>query len=237
MSNASANQYLTLKPAPGQTPALAMSRNSQGTRSSAVLIQANCATRGCRMNIGRLFFILLAMAVVVQQSASVAEARGGHGSSGGYHSHTSYRTYTPRSAGGYHVRSSYRSYAPRISGGNHRSYRYTPRYSNAAHRYSRHSASSQRHFGVAGSHSSRLHARTSGSITGRTSNRRKRSASAKRAFEQQSGHPGGWRGHVVDHIVPLACGGADAPSNMQWQTIAEGKAKDKVERKGCGRKR
>lgn len=63
-----------------------------------------------------------------------------------------------------------------------------------------------------------------------------RSAEAKRTFEKQSGHPNGWPGHVVDHIVPLACGGADAPSNMQWQTIAEGKAKDKTERIGCGRR-
>lgn len=26
------------------------------------------------------------------------------------------------------------------------------------------------------------------------------------------------------------CGGADAPGNMQWQTTAAGKAKDKTER-------
>ncbi len=45
--------------------------------------------------------------------------------------------------------------------------------------------------------------------------------------------PRGRPGYVVDHIVPLACGGANAPSDMQWQTIAEGKAKDKWERKGC----
>ena len=50
---------------------------------------------------------------------------------------------------------------------------------------------------------------------------------------RRSGHPHGWPGHVVDHIVPLACGGADAPSNMQWQTTEEGKAKDRVERRGC----
>lgn len=37
-------------------------------------------------------------------------------------------------------------------------------------------------------------------------------------------------GYVVDHIVPLACGGVDDPSNMQWQTVDEGKAKDKWER-------
>ena len=40
-------------------------------------------------------------------------------------------------------------------------------------------------------------------------------------------------GYVVDHVKALACGGADAPSNMQSQTIAEGKAKDKWERIGC----
>lgn len=40
-------------------------------------------------------------------------------------------------------------------------------------------------------------------------------------------------GYVVDHINPLACGGADAPSNMQWQSVAEGKSKDKWERKRC----
>jgi hypothetical protein len=38
---------------------------------------------------------------------------------------------------------------------------------------------------------------------------------------------------VIDHIVPLACGGTDDTSNMQWQTVAAGKAKDKIERKGC----
>ena len=60
-----------------------------------------------------------------------------------------------------------------------------------------------------------------------------RSASAKHAFEVKTGYPHGRPGYVVDHIVPLACGGSDTPSNMQWQTIAEGKAKDKVERLGC----
>ena len=38
---------------------------------------------------------------------------------------------------------------------------------------------------------------------------------------------------TVDHIVPLACGGSDSPSNMQWQTKAAAAAKDKVERRGC----
>lgn len=35
-------------------------------------------------------------------------------------------------------------------------------------------------------------------------------------------------------VLLLACSGADAPGNMQWQTIAEGETKDKWERKMCG---
>jgi hypothetical protein len=62
-----------------------------------------------------------------------------------------------------------------------------------------------------------------------------RSEAAKHQFEAQTGYPHGRPGYFVDHRIPLACGGADAPSNMQWQTIAEAKAKDKAERAGCRR--
>jgi hypothetical protein len=64
----------------------------------------------------------------------------------------------------------------------------------------------------------------------------KRSSSAKAAFERQSPCPstgktrGKCPGYVVDHINALECGGADAPSNMQWQTTADAKAKDRTER-------
>lgn len=37
-------------------------------------------------------------------------------------------------------------------------------------------------------------------------------------------------GYVIDHIEAIACGGPDHQSNMQWQTVAEGKAKDRWER-------
>jgi hypothetical protein len=65
-----------------------------------------------------------------------------------------------------------------------------------------------------------------------------RSSSAKRTFEAShpcpaTGTSGPCKGYVIDHVKPLACGGADAPENMQWQTAAAAKAKDKVERVRC----
>jgi hypothetical protein len=63
----------------------------------------------------------------------------------------------------------------------------------------------------------------------------KRSKAEKDAFKREHPCPangntrGKCPGYVIDHIKPLECGGADAPYNMQWQTIADGKAKDKTE--------
>lgn len=41
-------------------------------------------------------------------------------------------------------------------------------------------------------------------------------------------------GYVVDHIQPLCACGPDQAENMQWQTIAEAREKDKAERRMCG---
>jgi hypothetical protein len=66
-----------------------------------------------------------------------------------------------------------------------------------------------------------------------------RSAGARHHFKQLHPCPvtgrstGKCPGYVIDHVKPLACGGADDPGNMQWQTVAEAKEKDKWERKDC----
>ena len=46
------------------------------------------------------------------------------------------------------------------------------------------------------------------------------------------------KGYVIDRIIPVACGGAEDPSNMQWQTLAQAREKDRWEKIGCrpGRK-
>ena len=62
-----------------------------------------------------------------------------------------------------------------------------------------------------------------------------RSAVAKRSFQKTHPCPstrkatGACPGYVIDHMVPLKRGGADVPGNMQWQTTAAAKAKDKIE--------
>ena len=63
----------------------------------------------------------------------------------------------------------------------------------------------------------------------------RRSPESKRAFRRSHPCPstgktsGACPGYVIDHIQPLKRAGADAPNNMQWQTVAAAKAKDRVE--------
>jgi len=61
-----------------------------------------------------------------------------------------------------------------------------------------------------------------------------RSIPARRAFQRANPCPstgnrtGACPGYVVDHVIALKRG-ADDPSNMQWQTVADAKAKDRIE--------
>jgi hypothetical protein len=62
-----------------------------------------------------------------------------------------------------------------------------------------------------------------------------RSAAARDQFKHSHPCPstgktsGACPGYVIDHVQALKHGGVDAPSNMQWQTTAAAKAKDKSE--------
>ena len=66
-----------------------------------------------------------------------------------------------------------------------------------------------------------------------------RSGRAKAEFQKLHPCPstgltsGACPGWIKDHRIALACGGLDKESNLQWQTIADAKAKDKWERIGC----
>ena len=76
-------------------------------------------------------------------------------------------------------------------------------------------------------------------VTTRHKSRARRSLKAKHDFKHAHPCPstgkasGPCPGYVIDHVKPLCAGGADAPGNMQWQTRADSKAKDKLERQEC----
>ena len=101
--------------------------------------------------------------------------------------------------------------------------------SSSPHSYSSHSSS----------RSFSSHHSNTPSLSGESHRSSKRSRAARDEFEREHPCPstgkrsGKCPGYVVDHVKALACGGADAPSNMQWQTTAAAKAKDKTERVGC----
>jgi hypothetical protein len=71
--------------------------------------------------------------------------------------------------------------------------------------------------------------------------REHRSREVTREFQREhpcpstGGTSGACPGYRKDHVKPLACGGPDAVSNMQWQTVAAAKAKDRWELRACGR--
>lgn len=70
----------------------------------------------------------------------------------------------------------------------------------------------------------------------------RRSAAARAEFKRLHPCPatgqsrGACPGWVVDHVQPLCAGGADHPSNMQWQSAATARLKDRSELRHCRRR-
>ena len=166
------------------------------------------------MRIGLLLFAVLLMVVPV----------GARGSRSGYIRSSSSRSYSSHSTKSYHSRPSTSS---------------SRSHSSTRHAYRSHSAHSSPRSTGSASHRSRRDSRqtaSSGSVQRDSHGKIKRSAASKNAFKRQQPCPstgksrGACPGYVIDHVKPLECGGADAPSNMLWQTVSAGKAKDKTER-------
>lgn len=175
------------------------------------------------MKVSKLVPVLVAIAFFLGSSLTEGSFAKGHG--GGSRSiHTSYRSSSS------HSRSSYR----------------TPRSSYSSKASSGHSRSTYQSHSSGHSRQSYSHGRSYNSYTGHNKNyssvaardshgRIKRSEKAKHDFQRHNpcpstgGSAGSCPGYVIDHIKPLKRGGADSPSNMQWQTKAAAKAKDKWE--------
>lgn len=56
-----------------------------------------------------------------------------------------------------------------------------------------------------------------------------RNPAVKRQFDRAQGYPHGRKGYIVDHVCSLFNGGRDSTINMQYQTLSESRAKDKIE--------
>lgn len=154
------------------------------------------------MRIRALLFALL----ISITPAFATRSSSSHSSSS--HSHSSSHSYHSHSSGSRHSRSS--------TGRSHRS--------GSAY-------SSHRNYGTRSTRS------TAYGVQRDSHGRIKRSAAAKNDFKRQHPCPstgrsnGACPGYVIDHVKALECGGPDSASNMQWQTVADGKAKDKTERR------
>ena len=89
--------------------------------------------------------------------------------------------------------------------------------------------------GHSGSHSSTHSSRATPGVARDSHGRIARSSQATSDFKKSQPCPstgsssGACPGYVIDHVQPLKRGGADSPSNMQWQTKEAAKIKDRTE--------
>lgn len=158
------------------------------------------------MKIKLILWIILCLSISPVEGRSSSHSSHSSGYSRGSRSHS----YSHRSGTGYHIS---RSYSPGHARSSHLYHK-----SSAGHFYAAQSRTVH-------SYSSHFAAGVARDARGRIA----RSSVSRHAFEAATGYPHGRPGYVVDHIVPLKRGGGDVPSNMQWQTKEEAKAKDRWE--------
>lgn len=164
-----------------------------------------------------MFRLLLALALML---ACLPAAARGHGGTYSHHD-TSYSH--PHTGYAYH----YRSHAHHSSPGH-----YTPRttYRSIARPYRSHS-----HYRTHAQYSRHPNTRKAFGVRRDAHGRIARSREAKWIFKRSHPCPSTGRssgrcpGYVIDHVRALKHGGADAPGNMQWQTMQAARAKDRWE--------
>lgn len=165
-----------------------------------------------------------------------ADARGSRGGGGGGHSSTrssgshagSGSHSSARSFGASHGASSSHSSA-RSSGSRTGSTAHAPRSSPGSHAGGSRNSAVSTHRGASAS------PKAVPGVARDSHARIARSQHAKNDFKKQHPCPstgrssGACPGYVIDHVKPLKRGGADQPSNMQWQTTQAARQKDKTE--------
>lgn len=170
----------------------------------------------------RIATALIILACVA--TASLAYARGGGGSSGG---HTSSQSTSSTGS----------SHAAHVSGGASHSGSHAS--SSAGRSHAAHASGGGRTRHATSKtirpHTSHASAKAAAGVKRDSHGKIARSQQAKSDFKHQKPCPstgkstGACPGYVIDHVVALKRGGADAPSNIQWQQTAAAKQKDKWE--------
>jgi hypothetical protein len=208
-----------------------------------------------RARVALLLFFLLPVTVFARggrggHSSSHSHSYGSHHSYGSSHSHS----YRGGHSSSHHSHSSHPTHAKTHSGGVHHGAGKTHLKSGSQARstgstvhvnaYRRRDGTYVRSYDRAApglGTSSKASSPKSGTASGRTSAKAPiptQTGSSKSAvatpgtqgapqqtFMAQTGYPQGRPGYVIGYVVPLECGGKNDPSNMQWQTVEEAKAK------------
>jgi len=134
--------------------------------------------------------------------------------------------------GGHSSGSSSSSHSSSGHSSSHSSSGHSASHPSSGHAASSHTSHSAGHSSATGSSAGSHH---SSSHSSHSHGKTKRDPKQREAFMKSHPCPstgkthGACPGYVVDHVQALKHGGADTPSNMQWQTVSEAKAKDKWE--------